>query len=439
MTQTVAFSILAITVGLSLGRPKLGRIQIHHSTAAVIGALLCILSGTMTLPLVAQALRFLFFPVVTIISLMAITLIADQAGLFEIVAQQIARAARGDGRKLFTYLFFAGALTGTIFTNDAAVLIFTPLVFRLIEEVHDESWTVENKVPYYFAVLYVANVVGAFVISNPINLIICTLYNISFLDYAVWMVLPALVSVLTTYFGLRWFFRKAIPQHYVLRHEQPPAIRNPAFLFVSGVVLGLTMMSFFTEGFTGIPTWVTALCGALTLMIVHGLLGRSDPRQIIQGIGWDVIVFIVGIFIVANGLRNVGFTAQIGSLIQQLAGSSPTALMHVTGFTAATCSSVMNNHPTADMMAMVIRDLKVSPFETKMLVFSALIGGDLGPKMLPIGSLAALLWFRMLRDRGVNVSYGLYIIIGIPVTLAAILLSMLTLNAEVFVYQTFFQ
>ncbi len=34
------------------------------------------------------------------------------------------------------------------------------------------------------------------------------------------------------------------------------------------------------------------------------------------------------------------------------------------------------------------------------LVFAALVGGDLGPRLLPIGSVAGLLWTHQLRQKG---------------------------------------
>ncbi len=77
-------------------------------------------------------------------------------------------------------------------------------------------------------------------------------------------------------------------------------------------------------------------------------------------------------------------------------------------------SSVINNHPTADMMGLAIRDMTFSagPQVNKFLALAALIGGDLGPKMLPIGSLAAMMWFRLLADKGVRISYRQYIGLG---------------------------
>src|SRR5712692_3874745 len=126
-----ALPILILTVSLALAKPRLGRIKIGHATAATLGALLSIITGAVPVHAAYQAMSVLLYPVVAIISLMILTIIAEQAGLFELLARQIARVAKGDGKALFTYIFFAGTVTGAVFTNDAAVLIFTPLVYKL--------------------------------------------------------------------------------------------------------------------------------------------------------------------------------------------------------------------------------------------------------------------------------------------------------------------
>ena len=127
-TGVAAFSILALTVSLSLARPRVRGHRVEHAIAAALGAALSIALGIVPLELLATALRLLFAPILTIVSLMVITLIAERAGLFELLSRGIAAAARGRGHRLFAYVFVCGTVTGVVFTNDAAVLIFTPLV-----------------------------------------------------------------------------------------------------------------------------------------------------------------------------------------------------------------------------------------------------------------------------------------------------------------------
>jgi arsenical pump membrane protein len=427
--QVTAFSILALTVGLSLGRPKVGWLRVQHSVAAVLGAALTLIFGIVTPEQAGAAVRLLASPLVTIASLMVITLVAEQAGLFDIVARRLARDAAGSGSRLFTFLFLGGTVVGSVFTNDAAVLIFTPLVFHLAGEVRDASWRRDSAAPYYFAVLYVANLVGALVISNPINIIVSSLFGITFGEYARWMVLPALASIAVSYVGLRLAFRNALPMSYAVPAplQLDPARRR--FLLACAGVLVLTLVGFFGGGWTGIPPWLVSLAGALVLLGLHGAM-NGGTTAILRGVGWDVLVFVVGIFIVVRGLREAGVSDQLGSFLRWVSGSSVAALTIATGLVSALASAVFNNHPTAGMMAHIIAGLHLPPFQEKLAVFSALVGGDLGPKMLPIGSLAALIWFRILRDQGVRISYGLYVRIGVPVTLIAVLASIAVLNLE---------
>lgn len=429
MADVAAFSILAFTIGLSLRRPRVGWLTIDHAAAALLGTLLCIATGLVSQRRLLWSLEFLTRPVITIVSLMIVTLVAEEAGVFRYLARRVARAAGGDARRLFASVFALGAVTGSIFTNDAAVLIFTPLVFDLLEEVQGEGWTARNKLPYYFAVLYVANVAGALVISNPINLVVAEIIGLSFAQYAAWMVLPALVSILASYAGIRLFFRRDLP----LRYRVPTAAAEPggARLAVCGALLALTLVGFFTVDLTGVPTWAVAASSAGALLLAHPrLCPGSTYGRIVKGIGWDALAFVVGIFIMTRALQSSSAAHAFGSAVQGLAGADLPAGMAFTGFSAAFLSALINNHPTADFFGLTIAASELQALPERMLALSALIGADLGPKMLPVGSLAALMWFRILRRRGVEVSYRLYVLIGVPVSLAAVLLALLTLYAE---------
>ena len=123
---------------------------------------------------------------------------------------------------------------------------------------------------------------------------------------------------------------------------------------LSGIVLFFTLLGFFVGNFIGVATWAIALTGALTLLVLSGLVEGADNLQIVKGIGWDVIIFVIGIFIVVSGLRNAGLTNQIETLLVYLAGSSFFTLTMMNGFVATICSSVMNNRPTAYAMALAI-------------------------------------------------------------------------------------
>jgi arsenical pump membrane protein len=429
--SVAAVSVLALTVTLSLSRPRIGSFRIHHAQASLIGAALTILLGIAPPDMLVVAARILALPVLTIVSLMIITLIAERAGLFDVLARAIARGARGSGGRLFALIFVTGTIVGTFFTNDAAVLIFTPLVFGLIERVSAGRWTLGQKLPFYFSVLYVGNLVGALVIANPINVVVSSLFSIGFVEYARWMVIPAAVSIAVSFAGLWIFFGASVPRRFELPAEPVPEEGSRRRLRAyCAIALSLTLVGFFAEAWTTVPTWLVAFSGAIALLLLHSVLGRGGVRPIFRGVGWDVIAFLCGMFVVGMGLRNAGLTTAIGDAIRDLSSNDASRMRLATGLIAAVCSAVINNHPTAGIMAWTIQDFRLPELDTKLLAFSALVGGDLGPKMLPIGSLAALMWFRLLRDRGVEIPYGLYVRIGIPVTLAAVVASLLALNLE---------
>jgi arsenical pump membrane protein len=244
------------------------------------------------------------------------------------------------------------------------------------------------------------------------------------------MAVPAVVSMVVTYLGLAIFFRNVIPPEYSPPSPLPARSEGKSFRVITATVLVITLLGFFSQPWLDIPTGYVAGAGALVLLASYGLIGAGRPAHVVREVGWDAVIFVVGMFIVANGLRSVGLTDMIGSALLSAIQVGDQLGNFVAGSVAALSSALINNHPTAGIMALAIGDLPIDEMSRKVMALSALIGGDLGPKMLPIGSLAALLWFRILRQRGVVISYWQYIKLGVPVTLAAALLSMGVLSLE---------
>lgn len=142
----------------------------------------------------------------------------------------------------------------------------------------------ENRDPgkalaFYFAVLYIGNLVGAFVISNPINIVVSAFFGIRFGEYARWMVLPALVSIVVSFLGLALFFRKAMPSTYRIPTPRVLDALRLRFLGVCVLVLALTLAGFFSEGWTGFPPWLVAKPAAEQ----QGVLSQSGGRRFDPG------------------------------------------------------------------------------------------------------------------------------------------------------------
>ena len=123
---------------------------------------------------------------------------------------------------------------------------------------------------------------------------------------------------------------------------------------------------------------------------------------------WTIFPFLFGVFILALSLQRIGAVAWL----QQLYAGSTMPIATV-GITSALGSAVLNNHPMSVLNAFALHQTDGSFSHA----FAALIGGDLGPRLLPVGSLASLLWFDLLRKHDVTVSVITFVRIGVMLTL----------------------
>lgn len=418
MPEVAAVSALGVTVVLVLTRPQIGRhLRVGPATAAAIGVLIMLLAGHVTPADTVVALEVLWRPFVTITAIMVIASVVNYLGVVDRLASMIIPLAGGSTTRLYLLVFFLGAATAATLNNDAAILVLTPLVVVLIRRLYPDHPAL--LVPFVFAIFMAAGV-APLVTSNPMNLIVADVAGLDFNSYAVQMVPVALSGALVTFGVLRWFFRRELaaaplPDPAVAaatRTRWTSAERHGLILMLT--VLGAYPLVSYFDG----SVWLVSVTGAVIgigLCWRHGVVSVAELAR--KGVSWEILIFLLGLFTLAIGLRNAG---AVDWLTELYTGAN----VGVVAAVSAVGSALINNHSMALTNVLAIEAV---PGTNEQALLAALIGGDLGPRLLPMGSLAGLLWLASLKQLGVKVTIRQFVTIGTLTAIPAIAVSVVVL------------
>jgi arsenical pump membrane protein len=180
-------------------------------------------------------------------------------------------------------------------------------------------------------------------------------------------------------------------------------------------------------GVFGWPLSFVALAGAAVLAVEAGLLGAWQPRRWATEIAWPIFGFIGGMLLVVRGVENAGITAAFGQALLSASSNSPLAATLLTAGGGALGANLINNVPMALVLTSAIHSAGGGGPLQDTLVYSTILGADLGPNITTIGSLATMLWLLILRRRGLEVSSLEYFKLGILVTPILLLIGALAI------------
>ena len=385
-----------------------------HSWGPTIGAVLAVgfamLAGAVERNDVTTALAAQWRAFVTLGSVMTMTSSAERMGLLNRLAAMIEPRTRGPVRHAFRVTFIISALVAAVLSNDAAVLVLTPTVIALLRTVYPKRHP-KFLLPFVVAVFAGAGV-APLLVSNPMNLIFADHIGLGFNRYALTMIPVALVSWVATYAALAWLFRKVLDDDAPALGtwpEQPPLPSGARIVFAAIIIV---LVAYPILAALEVPLWPIAATGAAICAIVS-LANNHSPRALIRGVAWTIFPFLFGVFLLALALQRTGAVAWL----QHFYATSTTPIATI-GITSALGSAVLNNHPMSVLNAFALNHSD----GTYNYAFAALIGGDLGPRLLPVGSLASLLWFDLLRKHQVTVSVTTFVRLGVMLTIPPLLL-----------------
>lgn len=417
MEYVVAYTTLAVTVVLAVLRPRVAMtFRFTPGTAALLGVGILLATRLLTPEMLVEAARLQWRPLLALMSIMVMTGAVQEVGAFDRLAAWIEHRARlTTPVHTFTVVFVIAVLTPSLLNNDAAILILTPMVVALTRQLYPGR--ADLTTAFAFAV-FLAPGVAPLIVSNPMNMIVAEFAHLGFNAYAARMVPISLVGAVATYAVLRLVYRRllasAVPAVSAGRTTiHPHAGERPAVVLMLAVFCAYPIVAWF-----GGPTWLVAACGALASLGLARIYRIAPIRKVATHISLDILAFLWGIFLVVQGLRAVGVVDGLASLYQ----AAPAGGVATIGVVSAVGSAVIDNHPMS-----ILNMLALADAHGNKPLLAALVGGDIGPRLLPIGSLAGLLWMDLLRRVGVDIGIGRFLRLGTLVLIPTLALSLLLL------------
>jgi arsenical pump membrane protein len=362
-------------------------------------------------------------------SLAYVCISIDHTGFFEYLALRGAKGAGRSGKKLFVYFFFVSSLL-TIFTsNDIVILTLTPIICYFAK------YTKADPVPYIIGQFFAANIWSMMLyIGNPTNIIVAQAYYLPFIGYTAWMFFPTITAGLSTLLILFILFRKKIPSNLETPIIDPRSAIKDKFGAVFGVVcLASTLVLLSSAAFLRIQLWEITLFFAILILIrdvIHDIRNKKkDSGQRFPSISyanrrmpWKIVPFIIGMFILVGALLYSGWVDLLASAISNISTNIFISVLFIGIVSTLTCN-VMNNQPMTILFTNILLNSSLTSSFLIGGMFALIMGSNFGANFTLIGALAGIMWYKIVQNQDVTISFKQFSKYGFTVMPLVMLLS----------------
>ena len=395
LSAVLLLAVLACAVIRPLGLPE--------AAVAVPAAALVVITGALP-PHRAWAQAQRLGPVLGFLAaVLVLAHLAHNEGLFRACGAWLARRCAGRPQRLLAGVFVIASVITAVLSLDATVVLLTPVVFATAARVGARAR------PHVYGCTHLANSASLLLpVSNLTNLLAFAASGLAFTRFAGLMALPWLAAIAAEYAVFRRFFRSDLNAP-TRATPDPQPIEFPVFVLV---VLGCTLAAFAAASVAGInPAWVAA-AGAAVLAARALARRRTSVAAIWRAADVPFLAFVLGLGLVVAAVTGNGLTAALRQVIP--GGTSLPALL-ATAALAAVAANLINNLPAVLML------LPLAAPAGPGAVLAVLLGVNIGPNLTYTGSLATLLWRRVLRQHDAEPALGEFTRLGlltVPLALA---------------------
>ncbi len=396
--------------------------KIHRTVAAMLGALLMILSGILSQD---TALHHIDFNTLgLLVGMMVLVGVTSHTGLFDYVAIKAARAAKAEPRRILVYLGFITAVFSGFLDNVTTVLLMVPVTFSITQKLHI------NPMPFLLTQIIASNVGGtATLIGDPPNIMIgSAVKELTFMAFIENLAPIAIFNLLIVIFLVEVIYRKGLKttpelQAELMRLDERKALKDRRLLSRALFVLALVILGFFTHSVTHIESSLIALTGGFLLLLLAGG-SHHLVEKTMKSVEWATIFFFIGLFIAVGGLIETGIINSLAARAVAVTGGDVTATSLMVLWLSALVSSVLDNIPFVATMIPLIQNMgAMGVSNLEPVWWSLALGACLGGNGTLVGASANLIVAGLAAERGVKITFIQYFKIGFPIMLLTIVLS----------------
>lgn len=400
------FFLTYIFIALGENSPR----KVDRPTAALLGAVMMVLSGTITK---SEAMAALNIPTLSVLFGMMVLIIALMQSGFPMELGYRVLNRCNSPRALMAAVVFASGCASAIMLNDTVCLLGTPLILEMTAQAGI------SPAPFLFALTTSANIGSVMTLTgNPQNILIAHASGWSWSAFALRMAPIALVCLVLNWVLLMLIFRKTLASakdHY-FRH---PARADIAVNHSLAVKSGFAFLGLIIALILGAPMDVAALTAATILLV----WANRPPSEILDSVDWPLLLFFAGLFVVVAGFVKADMSVLDGAA--RLPGRRFTLgnAFAVSGVSLLG-SNVFSNVPFVLIAGHWVKSMQNPRFSWLLLSLTSTFAGNL----TLFGSVANLIVART-AQKSVTLSFTQFLKIGIPVTVVTTTMGVLLLYA----------
>ncbi|MFX1389939.1 MAG: SLC13 family permease [Promethearchaeota archaeon] len=320
---------------------------------------------------------------ILIIGMMMVVQIAHEAGSFQFIAGKLIKLSKGKPVVLMTIFCSVTVFISAILNNILTVIIIIPLTITVSRILNI------NPSPYILTQAVLVNIGGTiFSISSIPNILITSSAGIEFLEFFINIGLISLIVFLFTLAFFILIFRKevTIPEEGKKALEEFDiwnVVQNKKLLYQSLISLLILFVLLTLVPSSILSPDIIALSVALILIVIT----RLEPKEIINKIDFELLFYLLGIFIIVGGLETTGATETIGIFILNIGGTNFFFQLLLILWFSAYLSSCIDNIPITKVLIPVADSMTetASLLNRKQIFYSLTFGANWGDNLTPLG------------------------------------------------------